>query len=203
VSAPVACRRYDDPFPHVVFPDYAWAPPSTLARLLASFPPSRAFRGTRRQTGSDKTYEVNSLALHDRGSWLDAFAALDPFWQRFVRQFATTQYVAEMVQLLGIAWREIALEIRLAEYAAGGWMSRHTDRPEKLFSHIIYLCPDWLPAWGGSLALYRDARAAAPVKLVPPGPASAVAFARSERSWHSVLPVAAGAVRRTLLIHAY
>ena len=84
-------------------------------------------------------------------------------------------------------------------------MSRHTDRPDKSFSQVIYLCPDWQPSWGGGLALYEGAESDSPSRVVYPSAGNSVAFARSERSWHEVLGVTpeARTPRRALLIHGY
>lgn len=192
-----------EPFPHAVFGADTLLSGAEVARLVATAPVAPTT--SRRAAGGDKTYEVTMLTLYDRGSWAPQLSELDASWRSLAHRFADTGYAERLAGLLGVPPGPVELELRLTEYRVGGWMSRHTDRPDKLFSQNIYLCPDWSPAWGGGLALYADEHQPDAAAVFVPGAGTSLAFARSDRSWHEVLPVAADAAlpRRALLLHGY
>jgi hypothetical protein len=195
----------DHPFRHVRFPEAAGLTAAEVARLLEVFPGEGALTGSRRTAGGDKTYSVRTATVHHGGRWTPVLDALHPLWREFLGRIVEPDYRHRLAALLGLPAGPVELEVRLAEYPRGGWMSRHTDRPEKLFSQNIYLCPDWRPDWGGGLALYAGEHAPDPVSVFVPGAGNSLAFARTDRSWHEVLPVSppAPVPRRTVLVHGY
>lgn len=195
----------DHPFRHVCFGEDDGLSAAEVALLLEAFPGADALAGSRRTAGGDKTYSVRTATVHDSGRWTPVLDELHPRWQGFLRQLVDSDYRHRLAALLGLPPGPVELEVRLAEYPRGGWMSRHTDRPEKLFSQNIYLCPGWRPDWGGGLALYADEHDPDPVTVFVPGAGNSLAFARTDRSWHEVLPVspAAPTPRRTVLVHGY
>lgn len=193
------------PFPHATFAESSLLSRADVDKLVATFPAAGTLVDTRRTRGSDKTYEVSTLTLHDRGQWSAEYTRLDACWRELADYLVHSRYRLELAELLGVPPGPIELELRLTEYMRGGWMSRHTDRPEKLFTQNIYFCPGWQPEWGGSLALYDDRDATQPTTLFFPAAGNALAFARSDLSWHEVIPVtkSARAPRRALLLHGY
>lgn len=179
----------------------------TFQRLHETFPSDLLVQG-RRDTlaGSDKTYTVHARTLHDRGSWLVDPAGLAAPWHGLVAELVSVEYQSTLLAALDVDPGRVGrVEVRLAEYRAGGWMSRHTDRPDKVYSHLIYFCPGWRPDWRGDLTFYADEHTPVALTSLLPGAGTSVAFARTESSWHEVMPVAthAGAPRRTLLLHGY
>jgi hypothetical protein len=193
------------PFPHVTFAESTLLSRTDVDRLVAAFPAASTLATSRRTGGSDKTYEVGTLTLHDRGRWSAEYSRLDACWRELADYLVRSRYRFELAELLGVPPGPIELELRLTEYTRGGWMSRHTDRPEKLFTQNIYFCPGWRPEWGGSLALYTDRDTVEPATFFVPAAGNALDFARSELSWHEVIPVpgSARAPRRALLVHGY
>jgi hypothetical protein len=198
-------RVSEHPFRHVTFGEDTVVPRAVADRLIEAFPGPDTLVGTRRSHGGDKTYAMNTVALHERGRWHVPPDRLAPCWQEFLVDLVESDYRYGMARLLDIPEAAIELEVRLTEYPRGGWLSRHTDRPDKLFSQNIYLCRGWRPEWGGGLALYADEHVADPAVVLVPGTGTSVAFARSDHSWHEVTPVSdlAGAPRRALLVHGY
>ena len=175
--------------------------------LHETFPSELLVLGNRDEhAGSDKTYTVHARTLHDRGSWQVDPANLPAAWTRLVAELVTGDYQSTLLAALGIEpGRVRRVELRLAEYRVGGWMSRHTDRPDKVYSHLIYFCPGWRPDWRGDLTFYADEHTHVALTSLLPGAGISVAFARTDSSWHEVMPVAGHAeqTRRTLLLHGY
>jgi len=198
-----AARPVEKPFPHLRFAETDLLSGELHDELFDTFP--AGLNASRRLAGGDKTYQVRMGTLHLRGEWGPELAGLADGWRRLARQLVESDYRDELAALLGLGGSRIELELRLTEYASGGWMSRHTDRPDKLFSQNIYFCPGWRPDWGGGLALYAGAEDPEPVTVFAPGRGNSVAFARTDRSWHEVLPVEPGPhpPRRALLVHGY
>jgi hypothetical protein len=178
-----------------------------FAHLHDTFPSDLLVRAGRDEAvESDKSYTVHARTLHDDGSWRTDPARLSAAWTWLVTELVSAPYQSTLLAALGVDPARVGrVEVRLAEYRAGGWMSRHTDRPDKVYSHLIYLCPGWRPDWGGDLTFYADEHTAVASTSLLPGAGTSVAFARTESSWHEVMPVAAHAERprRTLLLHGY
>ncbi|MFC7304493.1 2OG-Fe(II) oxygenase [Streptomyces monticola] len=204
---PEPTQLHQLPFPHAVFDPGALLAPATAARLAATFPAGllRTATTAGQERRSDKTYAVNAFTLHHHGRTAPEADRLDDSWRRLTGELAAPDYGRRICKLLGLPDADITVELRLTEYVRGGWMSRHTDRPDKAFSQNIYLCPGWRPQWGGGLGLYAEPRQALPVRTFTPGGGNSLAFARSDDSWHEVFPVTAQAraPRRALLVHAY
>jgi hypothetical protein len=193
-------RTFDDPFRHALG-DLA---PAAAAGLAEEFP-RWILRESSRASGGDKTYRVRVRTVYDHGHWLVDQGTLGAGWSRFLGDCLAPARISELAGLLGLPQIPSRIELRLTEYTGGGWMSRHTDRPEKAFSQLVYLSPGWRPEWGGELALFASATAASAARVLYPGGGNVVAFPRSGRSWHEVRPVRAqaGAARRALLVHGY
>lgn len=198
-------RHVAEPFPHFEFDAVAFIPGGSVAELVDSFPERLMLGAKLRGAGSDKSYLVDHRGVFDHGSWLIEPDRLPGPWHRLLSYLTSSEYSDAVRALLGLGDAKVRIEVRLSSYPSGGWMSRHTDRPDKLFSHNIYLCPEWNTEWGGGLALYATAQCEQPVRIVCPGPGNSVLFARSDSSWHEVMAVSASAARprRAVLIHGY
>jgi 2-oxoglutarate-Fe(II)-dependent oxygenase superfamily protein len=193
------------PFLHCTLGEETILSRAAVSELLDSWPDSTFLASTQRTTGGDKTFRTNTATVLIGSRWCFPLEQLSSCWRNFLDYLAGPRYRQNLARVLKAPDGPIELEIRLTEYPRGGWMSRHTDRPEKLFSHNIYLCPDWQASWGGGLALYGNATASEPYTTYVPGAGTSLAFARSEHSWHEVLPVSDSArrPRRAVLVHAY
>jgi hypothetical protein len=198
-------RVADHPFLHCEFGPDSIVSTSAVSSLLNSFPHGMMQRAASRSEGSDKNYYVAHLNVYDRGAWVTPAAGLAPAWRRLLGYLVGPSYAAAIRSLLDLDDVPMSIEMRLSCYPSGGWMSRHTDRPDKLFSHNIYLCPEWDPAWGGELAMYGSATDSLPARVVVPGAGNSVAFRRSDSSWHEVKAVTTESARprRAVLVHGY
>lgn len=196
---------YRKPFRHCEFPQGSIVSRDEVAVLLRHFPEDLMRAPTLRTSGTDKNYLVSHLDVFDRGRWATPLPDLPPDWRLLVGYLVGPDYLAMIRKVLGLGDIAMVIEVRISRYPRAGWMSRHTDRPDKVFSHNIYLCPDWDPTWGGELALYDDAHATEPARTVLPGAGNSIAFRRSDDSWHEVMPVAEAASwpRCAVLVHGY
>jgi Rps23 Pro-64 3,4-dihydroxylase Tpa1-like proline 4-hydroxylase len=194
-------RAVDDPFRHLIGSELSVGD----VNLLVSLFPGHLLHDTARSANGDKTYQVRARTAYDQGVWTLGPDEIAPEWWYFLNRFVQGRRVAGIAEMLELPASPYRVELRLTEYAASGWMSRHTDRPDKAFSWIVYLATSWRRSWGGELALYADPASACPAAAIWPGPGTSVAFARSDHSWHEVRPVSASAEqpRRALLIHGY
>jgi hypothetical protein len=179
---------------HLLAPEYA-------SRLALTFPGGAFVRhdaGTRRC----KSYQNFSRELVAPDGARDD--RLPPLWRDLVADLLDPAYRSTVAALLG---QEPAkrIEVRLVRHAPGDWLGPHTDRADKLFSHIIYFNPHWQPEWGGCLEILEGASPAAVAARVIPRLGTSALMARAENSWHQVTPVTAEAVtcadRRSMLVH--
>jgi len=195
--------RYERPFTHISYDVGELLALEAAVELSASFPSARL--ESRRRVSGSKSYLLRTTTLIDERSSPAAVApSLGGRWQEVIDSLLSEGYRSSITEALGIEASRVALEIRLSAYQAGGWMGRHTDREDKLFSQNIYLSPSWVAEWGGGLAMYCDATVAEPSRVHVPTLGTSVAFRRSNRSWHEVMEVNhAQEERRAILIHGY
>jgi hypothetical protein len=169
-----------------------------MADLVATYPTARFRQVT--QNDEYKQFVVqarNDIQLRDLG---------DPCpWQRFLRQVTGPAYRAAMQDLTGLDLTEAILKVAFYRYPPDAWFSPHPDDERKLLSHIFYINAVWPDDAGGRLLIHArkdpDDVHASVVPLV----GTSVAVVRSDNSWHSVQPVAAGCglTRQSLIAHFY
>lgn len=204
LDALAPAQRGDRPFAHYVTPPGSILSTATCNSLYETFP-SRLLRFHRRNSGPGKTYALSTRSLVASDEQQVDSAVLGPGWAEMVADVMSAPYRSTVLESLGIGQSKCEIELRITEHDRDGYMSRHTDRPEKLFSQIIYLCPAWRSEDGGRLLLFESARALKPMKTITPALGNSVLFARSERSWHEVEAVSTATrnCRRSILIHGY
>lgn len=174
---------------------------ATAARLAREFPTESFTRRESDRPDASKTYRNFSRALVGPDVRADA-APLPEIWQRLVTELLEDGYRDAVAKVLGQP-PAARLEIRLARHGRTDWLSPHTDRPDKAFSHLVYFNPEWREEWGGCLQILGSADPADVVAQVVPRLGVSALFERSDSSWHQVGPVAAEAPsdRISLLIH--
>ena len=170
-----------DPFRHVVIDDFFDA--QTCTRLLAEFPPFEA--GNARNEAGELGNKSTVEKIRGLGT---TYAALDDLIQ--TREFLDlTGKITGIPNLLYDPW-----------YFGGGThenrhgqdLDSHVDfnrhpleRWHRRLNLIVYLNREWDDAWGGSLELHSDPRAADDkTTLVTPLYNRAVIFETTEWSWH-------------------
>lgn len=188
---------------------YTWAvsepgmlfDPTHEQELAENFPASGFARVTSQGSSrSDKVYSNFSspipsrVPLHDIG--------LAPIWQNLISDIRSESYTETISSILR---QPLAsnLEIRLVRHAGGDWLSPHTDRQDKLFSHVLYFNKDWQEEWGGCFQILGSNNKDDVKFSVSPSLGTSVLLARSDSSWHQVSEVATAPCppRMSLLIH--
>jgi len=172
----------------------------TATRLRATFPEDGFRRKDATGQGREKSYRNYSRPLVVDS--VPLATDLPPLWQRLVGELTADDYRKDVAALLG---QEVArtVEIRLVRHAGGDWLSPHTDRADKLFSHIFYFNPGWRAEWGGCLEILSGNDPDAVVARIPPELGATALLARADNSWHQVSRVAAQPApeRTSLLVH--
>lgn len=195
-----------DPYPHIhLSPQLLGLGRDAIEPLVETYPHTLMTRSTR-SSGSDKTYSVELLDVKRRGTEVEPRPPLSAEWRDFLDRATDPRRIRAVTDGLGIE-PDVAgdMDVRLMSYRAGGWMTRHTDRPDKYVTILWYLNPDWDGTWGGKIGLYPDESGQSPVCEISPGPLNGIAFARSDTSWHEVASVEdhAQQPRRVLMIQIF
>lgn len=167
-------------------------------RLADTFPTEGFVRRNESKRVDGKRYSNFSRPLN----WPEDEGALGPEWRRLIGELLSTDYRAQVARMLGQE-RASELELRLVSHGPGDWLGPHTDREDKLFSHIIYFNRGWCAEWGGCLQILSQDDPASVVATISPELGASVLMTRADNSWHQVLEVSpdAPAQRRSLLIH--
>lgn len=174
--------------------------PTTADALCESFPTASFVRA---QSGAhgDKDYRNYSRPLTAADGRLTACDDLSPPWRALVEDLQSLEYRRVVAEVLEQTILADHVELRLVRHAPADFLGPHTDRADKIFSHIVYFNPGWRDEWGGQLEILDD-HPTVVTRICPVLGASAL-IARSESSWHQVARVTDGAAteRRSLLVH--
>lgn len=194
------CQVSDEPF------RWACTEPGQLltpeyARELVRSVPTSGFRRIE-AVGEERVKTYRNLSLELTSTRGQVASGLSPSWKSLIQDLRSSTYRAQVGRLLG---QQVAscVEIRLVRHRGGDWISPHTDRDDKLFSHIIYINPHWSSEWGGDLQLLSDNTGDHVAVSIAPVLGTSVIFARSDTSWHQVSKVKNGITldRTSILIH--
>ena len=176
-----------DPFRHVVIDDFL--APEYCTQLLSEFPPFE--RGNARNEAGELGAKSTVEKIRELGP---AYAALDDLIQ--TQQFLDLiGHITGIPNLLYDPWY---FGGGTHENRAGQDLDPHVDfnrhpveRWHRRLNLIVYLNREWDDAWGGSLELHSDPRAADDrVTLVTPLYNRAVIFETTEWSWHGFSRIA-------------
>lgn len=176
---------------------YAWALLSEVIRsewlqsLVHSFPDS----GFDWASGADeKPYLLRVRHLVRPGATdVIGEADLSPAWLKLCAELSSPRYRETVSALTGCDLSACSLEINLWVYENECFLSPHTDKEDKVVSHIIYLSPAWDPTWGGQLKVLRSNDSHDCSFVVSPTHGTSVIIVRSDESWHAVEPIAKSA----------
>ncbi|MFI4969150.1 MAG: 2OG-Fe(II) oxygenase [Lysobacterales bacterium] len=184
-----------DPFRHVVIDDFF--NPACAARLLAAFPPFA--RGNARNEGGETGRKATVERIRGLGA---AYAALDDL----IRSRAFLDLVGRITGIPHLLYDPYYFGGGTHENRDGQDLDPHIDfnrHPlenwHRRLNLIVYLNRTWEDAWGGSLELHSDPRAADDrVSLIAPLYNRCVIFETTEWSWHGFSRIALPAGRDNL-----
>ncbi|WP_445261968.1 2OG-Fe(II) oxygenase [Pseudomonas sp. EA_65y_Pfl2_P74] len=145
---------------------------------------SLTFQETTVQSAS-KTYRMNVCPLLSSDG---AAARLDAgsVWELFCAELMGVRYRTAVGELTGLDLRDCRLEINAWIYDAGCFLAPHTDKEDKILSHLFYLVPRWETSWGGRLLILRSHTLEDCAYALTPTPDKSVILLRSALSWHAV-----------------
>jgi 2OG-Fe(II) oxygenase superfamily len=176
-----------EPFRHVVIDDFLT--PEYCAQLLGEFPPFE--RGNARNEAGELGAKSTVEKIRELGP---AYSALDDLIQ--TREFL--DLIGRITGIPGLLYDPWYFGGGTHENRAGQDLDPHVDfnrhpleRWHRRLNLIVYLNREWDDAWGGSLELHSDPRAADDrVTLVTPLYNRAVIFETTEWSWHGFSRIA-------------
>ena len=203
VAAAALRFRDAEPFPHLIVDDFFDA--ETARGLVAEFPAFDAPEWHRYSNALELKKTCNS--------WL----AFPPLTYRTFALLNSPEFVARLESHVGGA---LQVDPGLNGggwhvHGAGGKLNTHLDYSlhpklglQRKLNLIVYLTPDWDPAWGGGLGLWEhDPVAGQPSRLaetIEPRFNRAVLFDTTRNSWHGLpdpLTCPQGVVRQSIAVY--
>ena len=194
-----------DPFRHVVIDDFLTA--DYCAQLLGEFPPFE--RGNARNEAGELGAKSTVEKIRELGP---AYSALDDL----IQTRAFLDLIGRITGIPGLLYDPWYFGGGTHENRAGQDLDAHVDfnrhpleRWHRRLNLIVYLNREWDDAWGGSLELHSDPRAADDrITLITPLYNRAVIFETTEWSWHGfsrmVLPQDKSAIsRKSIALYFY
>ena len=184
---------------------YPWAVVSNLVspagwrELLQTFP-STHFCQVRRDSGSNKTYQMSKRPLVQIGNSSLPVDDLSPAWTQLMEDAKSSDYRQGLETLTGLRLDSDLLELTVNRYGSGGFVSPHVDHAQKALTQWLYFSEDWDRRWGGCLRVLSEQNADAVVEELPPSLGLCVVLPQSELGWHSVTAVDALAPRPRLTL---
>ena len=187
--------RSASPFRHLVLDQFL--APAFADQLLAEFPPFE--RGDARNEAGEIGNKSTVERIRELGP---GYAALDDL----VRSAAFLQWLSTATGIPGLLYDPWYFGGGTHENRHGQDLDAHVDfnrHPvegwHRRLNLIVYLNHAWSDAWGGSLELHSDPRAADDrVVRITPLFNRCVVFETTEWSWHGFAPIALPADRRDL-----
>ncbi len=187
--------RERDPFRHIVIDDFLSA--DACADLLTQFPPFE--RGNARNEAGELGAKSTVEKIRNLGP---AYAALDDLIQ--TREFL--DLIGRITGIPNLLYDPWYFGGGTHENRAGQDLDPHVDfnrhpveRWHRRLNLIVYLNQEWHDAWGGSLELHTDPRAADDrVTTITPLYNRAVIFETTEWSWHGFNRIALPEDKRAL-----
>lgn len=171
--------------------------PGQVRGLEVSAPDTGAFLAEELAPGREKNYRMNLTYLMRRDETEDIAASMTPDWQTFYREAVGPEFRVWLERGTGLALSDSPLDVAVYRHGAGDFISVHRDKPEKRLTCIFYLNGGWPTGSGGCY----EARGSSdpetpPRRTFEPVGGNVLAFSPTERSWHSVSAVLAGAPTR-------
>jgi len=165
-------------------------------RLSASFPRG----GFSQSIGRDGRYRLAERTIIE-GRERVSISDLPAEWLELMDDFLSERYQTAIQDALGFQLQSTALRVRLYRYESGDWMMPHTDPPDRLTTHLIYMSEGWRTEHGGELLLLNSNQKEDVSHVLAPEFNTAVLFRPSERTFHAVRPMrSAGSWTRLAVI---
>jgi SM-20-related protein len=173
--------------------------PARAAGLIDTFPLDDFWRLSHDDGEKSYTYAARPLVIlgHDRPANLSPLP--DP-WQELMGDLLSPEYRAALSGYLGEAMDDAPMEAAVWRWDRSAELGPHLDMADKIVTQVFYLNAGWNPWWGGCLRILRSQDENDLAAELPPILGTSSILVRSERSWHSVSPVASPPVPRRSVI---
>jgi SM-20-related protein len=172
----------DHPFPWVCILDTFSNPHDAL--LLADTFPADGFT-TISRIGPDKSYQLH-------GRRLDS-TSLPNIWQKLNAELSSTVYRQAVEECTGQSLNGLDMEMTLWRQPSGGFLGPHTDKSDKVISHVFYFSNlDWSFEDGGCIRILRSQNINDIDVEIPPHTGTSLLFVRTDQSWHGYTPIQVG-----------
>ncbi len=172
--------------------------PSFRSTLINTFP-SGNFEEVHKEL-SNKQYKMYHRALVDENTaHMPCLSNLNPVWQKLYQDIRSDRYCQLLQDLLNINIANAQISASFWKYNATCFLSPHTDKPEKIVTHLIYFNETWNAGWGGCLHLHENTEEKAIFRTIVPCIDTSVILVTSPDSWHSVAQVTQGNHQRKSL----
>lgn len=184
-----------DPFRHIVIDNFLT--PESCAQLLDQFPPFE--RGNARNEAGELGAKSTVEKIRGLGP---AYTQLDGL----IQTRAFLDLIGRITGIPDLLYDPWYFGGGTHENREGQDLDPHVDfnrypveRWHRRLNLIVYLNHEWKDAWGGSLELHSDPRAADDrIELITPLYNRAVIFETTETSWHGFSRIALPADRKSL-----
>jgi SM-20-related protein len=184
---------------------YEWAlvesslDPARSAALIDTFPTEDFWQIAGHDGEKSYTYDARPLVIlgADRAP---ALAPLSEAWQEIAADLLSPRYREALGLATGRSLDGALMEANIWRWPNAAHLGPHLDMEKKILTQVFYLNAGWNSWWGGCLRILDAQDEQAVHAEIPPLLGNASILVRSQRSWHSVSPVAAAPVPRRSLI---
>jgi hypothetical protein len=173
--------------------------PAGAVRLVDTFPVDDFWRLSNDDGEKSYTYSARPLVVLGEDRPPDLAPLPDP-WQELVEDLLAPEYRSSLSEVLGQPLDDALMEAAVWRWDGGAELGPHLDMPEKIATQVFYLNGGWNRWWGGCLRILRSRDDGDLYEELPPLLGTSSILIRSERSWHSVSPVASAPVPRRSVI---
>lgn len=177
--------RRTQPYQHFVSVEHE-LPERIVMRLreeLSALP----VRGIARY-GLDKAYRMRGVNIDS----LDL--PQSPTWHYLAECARSPEYRERLEELTGVSLGAASVETTAWRQRSGCFLSGHTDKDDKIVTHVLFLAPPFWPSeWGGCLRVLRSCEVDDYAYEIPFRPGAGVILIRSDNSWHGYERIAAAA----------
>ena len=181
-----AAESYSDPFEFRIIREPI--KPEFRNKLIDRFPMS-GFEEEQLEVGAER-FHMHLRSL-ERAIALDPTHAesIDPVWDLLYQDICSDVYRYAMETIINEDLSGCNIQANLWRYDEDCFLSQHTDKIEKVATHLLYLNPTWQEAWGGCLHLHGETDDRPTLRTIVPVIDNSVVLITSDKSWHSVAPV--------------
>lgn len=117
---------------------------------------------------------------------------LDEIWHLLFEELKSKDYISSMSKLVKRDLFSCNIGASFWYYDSASFLVPHTDKLEKIATHLIYLNEEWDTSLGGNLNLLNSCQREDVYRSVVPIIENSVVLVTSKDSWHSVEPVTKG-----------